>query len=122
MEYGVIPEGASRHYISGFSMYLSDPYELADGDQIKGEIITVRKPALLPNTFEEIKELQGEDITFILSKRIIIDRLYIAKNVWEEKFREHGLVVGGYEIQSKLTYAIRQSTKVELYTKADLAF
>ena len=116
VEYGAIPEDSSKYYISLFSMHLSDPYELADGDQIKGEITSVKQQNI------EIPELSGREITFILQKLIIIDRLYIAKADWKEMFRERGLVYPSYSLTLKLTHAIRLPTKkkVELYTQTDL--
>jgi len=116
IEYGTIPESASKYFITVWSMYLSDPYDLISGDEIKGEIIRVKEGE------REVLDLTGKEITLILDKSAIVDRLYISKTDWSMLFRERGLVTAGYELALRLTQAIRKTTKEkeELFTKKDI--
>lgn len=110
-----VAEDASKHYVSVPAAYLSEPYELIDGDEIRAQILEVKKDKT------EFPELKGEWVSFILKKAAVLDELYLSKNAWTALFRERGLVVGGYSLNVRLTTAIHRATKrsVELYSKVD---
>ena len=116
METGATPTGASRFYFSIWTTYLSEAYDLVDGDIIKGEIISVKEKE------REYPELTGKEIALILKSSIIFDELYIIKTDWDNLFREWGLVAMGYEVELKLTEATRHLTgeSIKLYTKKDV--
>lgn len=112
-DYGTIPEGASRFYIAISSEYLSEAYELVDGDEILGYIERLKKGA------DEFPEFRNKEIKLILQRREIIDILFISKNDWNKHFRDWGIVKSGYEITLRLTKAIKKDTgkEIHLYPK-----
>lgn len=115
-EYNKIPKNASRFYIWVQDLYLGEAYDLNDGDQIKGEILG------LHDSFKRYPDLEGEKITFIMTRSIIYDELFISKDDWERLLRERGMVTTGYTLQLKLTEATRVSTgeSVKLFTQKDV--
>lgn len=116
VEPSTFPEGASRHYLYVPATLLSEPYNLIDGDEIKGEI------EVLAKDMKQISELKGQEITLILKKSVIYDFLYISEFDWKTFFREWGLVLRGYLIKLRLTEVLHKATNVseKLYTKADV--
>lgn len=115
-ELGAPLEGASVFYITVFNTYLSEAYDLLDGDEIKGEIWLVK------DKLGEYPELRGKEITLILRRSAIFDYLFISKSDWQQHFREWGLVKPGYSLQLSLRWAIKKTTgkTVELYSKKDV--
>lgn len=115
-EYHTLPERSSGFYFYVMSTYLSEAYDLVDGDEIKGEVINVKELG------EEFPDLRGKEITLILKTGIIYNRLFISKDDWKRLFREWGIVSPGYELELRLIDAIRRSTKerIKLYTERDV--
>jgi len=116
-EYGSLLEAASAFYVDVLTSYLSEAYDLLDGDEIKGEIILVK------DNFKQYPELEGKEITLILKRSIIFDTLYISKSDWQQHFREWGIVSAGYTVQLRLTEALSKMTNKseKLYTKQDVS-
>ena len=116
IEHGLVHAQASHFYINVASIYISVAYDLMSGDEIMGKIIRVTRGE------EDYPDLIGKDITLILDKSIIFDRLYISKADWDTLFREWGLVISGYQIELRLTDAVRHVTgeSIGLYTKKDI--
>ncbi|HID17438.1 TPA: hypothetical protein EYP26_04000 [Candidatus Bathyarchaeota archaeon] len=77
-EYGAPPADASRFYIMVESFYLSEAYELATGDKVRGEILKVKLGG------EEFPALKGKAVELIYKEGAAFDRLYISKKDWEE--------------------------------------
>lgn len=116
--YGTLPVRSSKFYIRALSSYLSEPYELLDGDEIKGEIISVK------NGTVEFPDLRGKEITLIIKTGLLFDDLFISKTDWKRFFREKGLVLPPYSIELRLTEAMPKLTKkpVKLYTERDVTW
>ena len=107
-----ISDKASRFYISIDSKYLSEAYNLSDGDIVSGKIIKIFHQR------EELKELSNREIKFILYK-LLGDTLFILKEDWEE-LREYGLVTN-FIVSVRLEKAIcKDGKEIPLYSKRDL--
>jgi hypothetical protein len=111
-----IKDRASDFQLSIPSTYLSKPYDLKNGDIIKGKILKVEDTT----NKKEYSELRDQPIEFVLYTIIGLDYLFISKRDWENLFREYGLVVAFY-ISLRLELAIRSDgTEIILYSKKDL--
>ncbi len=111
-----IKEKASDFQLSIPSAYLSKPYDLKNGDTIKGKILKVENTA----DKKEYPELGNQPIEFVLYTIIGLDYLFISKKDWENLFREYGLVVSFY-ISLILESAVRSDgNEITLYSKKDL--
>ena len=99
---------ASSYYIQISSDLLSEPYELKDGDNVKGEILT-----LIDMGFDH-PEFRLP-ITFILRRSHDSDKLYILKKEWQTNFRDRGLVRPTYRINVTLIEAITKTKTIKLY-------
>lgn len=119
MELVSVPECASNFFIYVPAIYLSIPYELATGDCVVGDILSVTAAT------EEISQLRNTtDISFILERGVVNDKLFIHKSDWTNFFRDWGLVTPGYTLELKLNRAIEAQTKthVTLYPRKDFKF
>ena len=111
------PADSSEFYISVESDYLSQAYDLVDGDRVTGEITVIA--GVKDKSFPALK---GQQLTLILKKEVAYDYLFIQKDDWNRLFREWGLVKAGYVVALKLKEVIRTSTKekIALYAKTDV--
>jgi len=110
-----IKDKASNFKLEIPSVKLSVPYSLKEGDIVNGEILKVED-----TDKKEYPALQSKEIEFVLYPLLLTDYLFISKRCWEESFREYGLVLAFY-VSVKLEKAImKDGTKVNLYTMADL--
>lgn len=110
-----IKEKASRLYLLVHSDYLSEPYEIEDGEEILGKIIKVARES---ENFEYFKDKQ---IKFIFYKAGIFDYLYISKENWED-FRDFGLI-NNFNISVSLYALVKRDDKyIQIYPKRDLIY
>jgi hypothetical protein len=100
---------ASSYYIQISSDLLSEPYELKDGDNVKGEVLT-----LIDMGFDH-PEFRKLPVTFILQRSVPFDKLYILKKEWQTNFRDRGLVRATYRINVTLIEAITKMKTIKLY-------
>ena len=105
----LLKDKASRFHVSVPTRYLSEAYELKDGDEIEGEILEIG----------DVSELKGAKAKFILYTIILNDCLFFSKDFWEI-LREYGLVKGGFRISVRLEKAIKEGKEIPLYTKRDV--
>lgn len=97
------------------SYKLSQPYSLKEGDIIEGVILKVEG-----TDGKEYSDLRNKAIEFVLYPLLLVDYLFISKEIWEALFRERGLVQSFY-ISVKLEKAKKtDGTETELYTVMDL--
>lgn len=115
-EIGSVPEEASKFYIMIDSSYLSESYNLLDGDRIIGEIL-----GLITET-KEFPEFIGKQVTLILKKSAGFDHLHISKKDWETNFRDWGIVRPYYRLKLALKDVVSKTDKkaTKLYEKRDL--
>jgi hypothetical protein len=110
-----IKDKASSLYVSISSAYLSEPYELTTGDELKAKILNVKV------NDKEYPEFKDKEITLILYTYIGLDYLFLSKKDWIEYFREYGLVKGLFWIALKIERAVKKDgAEIPLYTKRDL--
>jgi len=115
-ELGALLEGASPFFVNVQNTFLSEAYDLMDGDEITGEIIELSLGS------EAFPEFQSRSITLILKRSAIFDQLFISKSDWRHHFREWGIVTPGYRLELKLITAMQKATNVtlRLYSKRDV--
>ena len=102
---------ASSFYLQITSDLLSEPYELSDGDMVRGEILELIDLGLSRSDYK------GMPVTLILRKSVGFDNLYISKKEWQTNFRDHGLVRPTYQLNLALREAISKVQKrtIKLY-------
>jgi len=111
----LIKDKASSFYVSISSAYLSEPYELTAGDELKAKILSVKVDD------KEYPEFKDKEITLILYPYIGLDYLFLSRKDWIEHFRECGLVKGLFRIALKIEKAVKKDgAEIPLYTKRDL--
>jgi hypothetical protein len=112
----LIRDRASSFYVNISSAYLSEPYELTTGDELRAKILSVKKI-----DDKEYPEFKDKEITLILYTYMGLDYLFLSKKDWIEHFREYGLVKGLLWITLKIERAIKKDgAEIPLYTKRDL--
>lgn len=101
----------SNFYLQITSDLLSEPYELSDGDIVKGEIWELIDRGLIRNDYKDMP------VTLILRKTIGFDSLYISKKEWQANFRDRGLVRPTYQLNLTLREAVTKVQKkiIKLY-------
>ena len=111
----LIRDRASSFYVNISSAYLSEPYELTTGDELRAKILSVKIGD------KEYPEFKDKEITLILYTYMGLDYLFLSKKDWIEHFREYGLVKGLLWITLKIERAIKKDgAEIPLYTKRDL--
>jgi hypothetical protein len=111
----LIRDRASSFYVNISSAYLSEPYELTTGDELRAKILSVKIDD------KEYPEFKDKEITLILYTYMGLDYLFLSKKDWIEHFREYGLVKGLLWITLKIERAIKKDgAEIPLYTKRDL--
>ncbi|MBS7636776.1 hypothetical protein KEJ37_05520 [Candidatus Bathyarchaeota archaeon] len=109
-----LKDKASAVYVSTSSAYLSEPYELVAGDELKAKILSIKIDD------KEYAELKGKEITLVLYPYMGSDYLFFSKKDWIEYLREYGLIVGLVDIVLKIERAVKEGVEIPLYTKRDL--
>ena len=109
-----IAESASSFYVVVPSDFLSEPYELLNGNVIKGEILK-----LVESGYEHT-EFKEKVTTFILRRLVGFDHLFISKKDWQTEFRDRGLVRANYQLSLSLAEAIKAEGKItKLYPQLE---
>jgi hypothetical protein len=109
-----VAESASSFYVVIPSDFLSEPYELLNGDAVTGEILK-----LVESGFEHT-EFKEKVITFVLRRSVGFDNLFISKKDWQTNFRDRGLVRANYQLSLRLTEAIKADGKIiKLYPELE---
>lgn len=105
------PEQTSNFYLQVASDLLSEPYELSDGDTVKGEVLELINRGVLRNDYKDMR------VTLILRRSIAFDILYISKKEWQTNFRDRGLVRPTYQLNLRLTEVIAKAQRrtIKLY-------
>ena len=111
---GYVLSDSSRFYINILAKYLSESYELGSSAKILGKLLKVKYENRI------IEELSNINITLILEKSSIYDKLFLSKNDWNTYFREYGLVTSGFEISLDLFEAVYGKNRFKLYTKRNV--
>jgi len=106
----VFTDKASNFYLQIPSDLLSEPYDLLDGDVVRGEV-----SRLVDFGFER-NEFIDMPITLILRRSTAFDHLYISKKEWQTQFRDRGLVRPTYQLNLRLIDVVKADGKsIRLY-------
>ena len=110
------PENATSVYLAVQDKYLSVPYELHEGSIITGQILGITD--IMGRGVEEVKNLIGSTITFVIVNVVGIDYLFISRDSWPP-LRDYGIVPEDYKLKVKIISARVNEEEIEIYPRVE---
>ncbi|CAD6494794.1 MAG: hypothetical protein EMLJLAPB_00952 [Candidatus Argoarchaeum ethanivorans] len=110
------PENAASVYLAVQDKYLSVPYELHEGSIITGQILGITD--IMGRGVEEVKNLIGSTITFVIVNVVGTDYLFISRDSWP-LLRDYGIMPEDYKLRVKIISARVNEEEIEIYPRIE---